>query len=277
MLAVPETHQIAVVVPRSALGGIDLRTARYGIAMFGNGEAGEGIGYIRPVYDGEYWNHPPEGFGWIKEYRFGGGAGLWNDTPSHDSDTRDPNAIDVIVACNQTQAQVLDWRAGSPVRLPMLRLNEPAACTNTPGDVSGSVPPTLSLSLGPPAAFGAFTPGTGRDYDATTTATVSSSAGDATLSVTDPSSTATGRLVNGQHALDEPLQVRASSLRGTGDSAFAPLSAIAGSPLALLTWAGPVTDDTVTIGFRQHIAANQALRTGVYAKTLTFTLATTSP
>jgi len=139
------------------------------------------------------------------------------------------------------------------------------------------VPPTLSLSLGPPAAFGAFTPGTGRDYDATTTATVSSSAGDATLSVTDPSSTATGRLVNGQHALDEPLQVRASSLRGTGNSAFAALSAIAGSPLALLTWAGPVTDDTVTIGFRQHIAANQALRTGVYAKTLTFTLATTSP
>ena len=77
MLAVPETRQIAVVVPRSALGGIDLATARYGIAMFGNGEAGEGIGYIRPVYDGAYWNDPPEGFGWIKEYRFGGGAGVW--------------------------------------------------------------------------------------------------------------------------------------------------------------------------------------------------------
>jgi len=55
------------------------------------------------------------------------------------------------------------------------------------------------------------------------------------------------------------------------------ISTIAASPLALLTWAGPVTDDAVTIGFRQHIAANQALRTGVYAKTLTFTLATTSP
>ena len=33
----------------------------------------------------------------------------------------------------------------------------------------------------------------------------------------------------------------------------------------------------VTIGFRQHISANQALRTGNYAKTLTFTLSTTTP
>ena len=79
--------------------------------MFGNGEAGEGIGFIRPVYDGDYWNNPPEGFSWIKEFRFGGGAGSWDDTPAHDTDTRDPNAIDVIVGCGQTQAQVLDWRA----------------------------------------------------------------------------------------------------------------------------------------------------------------------
>ena len=40
---------------------------------------------------------------------------------------------------------------------------------------------------------------------------------------------------------------------------------------------GPVSNDTVTIGFRQHIAANQALRTGAYSKTLTFTLSTTTP
>ncbi len=192
MLAVPETRQIAVVVPRSALGGIDLATARYGIAMFGNGEAGEGIGYIRPVYDGAYWNDPPEGFGWIKEYRFGGGAGVWTSEPSHDSDTRDANAIDVIVGCDQTQAQVLDWRVSSPVQLPMLRLDAPAACTSTPGTVGGTVPPTLSLSLGAPATFGAFSPGVDRSYDATTTANVVSSAGDATLAVTDAGSTATG-------------------------------------------------------------------------------------
>jgi len=239
--------------------------------MFGNGEAGEGLGYIRPVYDGDYWNNPPEGFSWVKEYRFGGGAGVWNDTPSHDSDTRDPNAIDVIVGCGQTQAKVLDWRAASPAQLPMLRLDEPSACTSTPGDVGGTVPPTLSLSLGAPASFGPFTPGAERTYDATTTATVTSSAGEATLSVTDPSSTATGRLVNGVYALDEPLQAR------TGTSPFAPLSTAAGSPLSLRTYPGPVANDTSAVAFRQHIAAGQALRTGNYTKTLTFTLSTTMP
>ena len=68
---------------------------------------------------------------------------------------------------------------------------------STPGDVSGTVPPTLSLTLGAPASFGAFTPGIARDYLASMSANVISTAGDATLSVTDPSSTNTGRLVNG--------------------------------------------------------------------------------
>jgi hypothetical protein len=59
--------------------------------------------------------------------------------------------------------------------------------------------------------------------------------------------------------------------------AFAPLSSTAGSPLALLTYAGPVSNDAVTLGCRQHIGASQGLRTGTYSKTLTFTLSTTSP
>jgi len=123
LLAVPQTRQIAVVVPRSALAGLDPATARYGTAMFGNGEAGEGIGYIRPVYDYDYWNNPPEGMGWVKEYRFGGGAGQIDfSLDSKDTDTRDPNSIDVIVGDGQSQSAVLDWRAGSPVKLPMLAL-----------------------------------------------------------------------------------------------------------------------------------------------------------
>ena len=60
------------------------------------------------------------------------------------------------------------------------------------GTVGGTVPATLSLSLGTPASFGPFTPGVARTYDARTTANVISTAGDATLSVADPSSTATG-------------------------------------------------------------------------------------
>jgi hypothetical protein len=40
--------------------------------------------------------------------------------------------------------------------------------------------------MGAPATFGAFLPGFGRDYEASTTANVTSTAGDATLSVADP-------------------------------------------------------------------------------------------
>ena len=100
---------------------------------------------------------------------------------------------------------------------------------------------------------------------------MTSSAGDATLSVTDPSSTATGRLVNGPYALDEALQAR------TGTAALTPLSTTAGSPLTLHTYPGPVANGTIAVAFRQHIAAGQALRTGNYTKTLTFTLSTTMP
>jgi hypothetical protein len=139
------------------------------------------------------------------------------------------------------------------------------------GSVGGTVPATLSLALGTPGSFGAFQPGVDRVYDTTVGATVTSTAGDATLSVSDPSGDATGRLTNGGFALDEPLQAKA----GTG--AFAPLSTTAGAPLALRAYTGPVSNDAVTIGLRQHIAANQALRTGAYRKTLTFTLSTTTP
>ena len=61
--------------------------------------------------------------------------------------------------------------------------------TDVPTTPGGTVPATLSLTLGTPATFGAFTPGVAKDYTASTTANVISTAGDATLSVTDPSAT----------------------------------------------------------------------------------------
>ena len=97
MSSLAQTREIVLTVPRSALGGVDLQNARYGVAMFGNAEGGEGIGNVRPVYDLAYWQNPGPDFWWITEYRFGGGAGVWTDAPNHDSDTRDPNALDVIV------------------------------------------------------------------------------------------------------------------------------------------------------------------------------------
>src|SRR3954471_12488052 len=92
----------------------------------------------------------------------------------------------------------------------------PAKTTDVTGGAGGSVPATLSLGMGTPAAFGAFTPGVAKDYTAQTTANVISTAGDALLSVADPSSTATGHLVNGTFALPSALQAKASSPAGTG-------------------------------------------------------------
>jgi hypothetical protein len=135
---------------------------------------------------------------------------------------------------------------------------------------SGTVPATLSLSVGAPAAFGSFTPGVTRTYTASTTASVISTAGDALLSVADPSATGTGHLVNGSFVLPQPLQARARS------AAFANVGSSA-SPLSLLTYSAPVSNDAVTLEFSQLVNANDALRTGTYTKALTFTLSTTTP
>jgi hypothetical protein len=43
------------------------------------------------------------------------------------------------------------------------------------------------------------------------------------------------------------------------------------------TWSAPVSNGPVAITFKQAIGANDALRTGTYSKTLTFTLSTTTP
>jgi len=142
--------------------------------------------------------------------------------------------------------------------------------------VGGSVPATLSLAIGQGASFGAFTPGVAQTYEASTTANVVSSAGEAALSVSDSSSNATGHLVNGAFSLAQPIGVRAASATGTGGDDFAPVGGTS-SPTSLLTYGGPVSNDAVTLSFQQAIGANEGLRTGAYSKTLTFTLSTTSP
>jgi hypothetical protein len=141
------------------------------------------------------------------------------------------------------------------------------------GGVSGTVPATLALSLGTPAAFGAFTPGVDKDYTASMTANVTSTAGDALLSVSDPDPAHPGHLVNGSFALAQPLKADATSAAAAG-GAFAPISS---TPLTLLTYGGPVSNDQATINFLQSIGRTDPLRTGNYAKTLTFTLSTDNP
>ena len=82
--------------------------------------------------------------------------------------------------------------------------------------VGGDVPATLTLNLGPAATFGAFEPGVDGTYTTSMTASVISTAGDALLSVADPSSLAPGHLVNGTFSLPQPLQAEASSPAGAG-------------------------------------------------------------
>jgi hypothetical protein len=108
---------------------------------------------------------------------------------------------------------------------------------------------TLSLTLGAPASFGTFTPGVAKSYTASTTASVTSTAGDAALSVSP------GTLRNGAFALAQPVVT-------------APAKAV---------WTGPVSNDGFAIAFTQSIGANDPLRTGSYTATLTFTLSTTAP
>ena len=62
-------------------------------------------------------------------------------------------------------------------------------------------------------------------------------------------------MTNGAFSLPQPLRVE-----------FAPGS-----------FNSPVSNATSTITFKQAIAATDALRTGTYSKTLTFTLSTTTP
>jgi hypothetical protein len=125
----------------------------------------------------------------------------------------------------------------------------PLTSTSSTGTVSGTAPATLALSLGA-ASFGAFTPGVDATYTASTTADVISTASDAALSVSMP-----GHLANGAFSLPDPLQVS----------------------LSKSSWSAPVSNDPVTVGFTQHIGSGDALRTGSYSQTLTFTLSTTQP
>jgi hypothetical protein len=188
-----------------------------------------------------------------------------------EGDTYTPTAEDVgkVVHCavNADNAGATVWKTAVAPEI--------LSATNTGTDAGGSVPATLSLTLGAPASFGSFTPGVTKTYESATTANVISTAADALLSVADASSTATGHLVNGAFSLPQALQARARNAANTG-TAYNNVGSSA-SPLNLITYSGPTSNDQVALQFSQLVNANDALRTGAYSKTLTFTLSTTQP
>jgi hypothetical protein len=212
----------------------------------------------------DYWNETTPA-----DPKYGNDDLTWTDAQViADGDTYTPTQADlgksIYCTVNADNAGATVWKYATA---PEIVLADHAT-----GDVGGDVQATLSLTLGPAASFGSFIPGVADTYEASTTATVLSTAGDALLSVADPDTTAPGHLVNGTFSLPEPLQARARNEHNTG-TAYNNV----GSSLNLLAYDGPVSNDQVALQFSQKIGANDPLRTGTYGKTLTFTLSTTQP
>ena len=220
---------------------------------------------------------------------FRGGLSLTDNTQvsANDRYSRLAGAYGPILAgstiygltCTGNSAEVSDFGAPNTFKV---SASGGGACSDGAVDneapVGGSVPATLSLSVGPAAQFGAMTPGVQRTYLASTTANVISTAGDALLSVSDPSSFATGHLVNGTFSLPESLQARARNA-GTPPPPAPAYNNVgsSASPLNLLSYSGPISNDAVSLEFSQLVKSTDALRTGTYNKALTFTLSTTQP
>ncbi len=147
--------------------------------------------------------------------------------------------------------------------------------TQDGGSTDPGVPATLNLNLGTPTPFSPFVPGVTQDYTSTLAASILSTALDTKLTVSDASATNVGKMVNGTFALPQTVQVGAVKGGATGAPVFKPLGG-SDAPTELLTYADPVAE-VATVTFKQSVAATDALRTGSYSKTLTFTLSTTNP
>ena len=145
--------------------------------------------------------------------------------------------------------------------------------TAVPSTVTADVAKTLGFTLASAARFGAFVPGTANTYGANVAANVVSTLPDAMLSVVDLGTASPGRLVNTGTPLTSALRARATN----GANPATAFANVSGSPLTLLSWNAPISNDPVTVQFAQPIAAGEALKAGQYSKTLTFTLSTTTP
>jgi hypothetical protein len=154
-----------------------------------------------------------------------------------------------------------------------------------PTNVTGNVPGTLGVSVVGSSApsLGTFVPGSAQTYTTTLNTTVTSSGGNATLTAIDasapPTTSLTGYLVNnaagGPYALRSPLKISATDGGTSPSSGNQVLTS--GTPVALLSYGAPVSNDPVAIGFAQPIGATEPLRTGTYSIAVTLTLSTTAP
>jgi X-Pro dipeptidyl-peptidase len=131
------------------------------------------------------------------------------------------------------------------------------------GSTSSNTGAAITLSLQksrvvlPIVGGGEAAKAAGISAGAPTTTTLADAPNEITATVTGDDAALTGQPLppDGAFSLPDPLQVSIT-------------------PAA---WTAPVSHASVAIGFSQHIGSTDALRTGSYTKTLTFTLSTTTP
>ena len=124
----------------------------------------------------------------------------------------------------------------------------------------GEVPETTSLttSCGGDVDLGHIHPGVEDDYEGTCALTATSTGQETELTASDETGVDTGFLTQKlnqkpfSYSLANPLKTKAVNTGGLGGAvggSFTPLT----SPVTLLTFTEPVSDDAVTLEFKQHI------------------------
>ncbi len=141
----------------------------YALTMMSHASDDEGAGGIRPVYDPDYWAATDgTDLSWIHEYRFGGGAGEWTgDTAAKDTDTSDPNVLDIVVTGRLRPGERARLDRREPGRAPVRRTRLGSGSRRSSGGFTllcrarrrrtrriTSAPHRSSLLSGPPGTGG---------------------------------------------------------------------------------------------------------------------------
>jgi hypothetical protein len=147
-----------------------------------------------------------------------------------------------------------------------------------PVGVHGEVPFTQTLtSYCTEVNLGHFIPAEAKTYTNTCNVTATDTDAASRLTAEDASATDTGHLVQGIYDLPDLLEVQASAEERGSTTGVQTLATSLGHPQTLLNFAEPFADNLLTVKFTQKIGKKDPLHTGVYAKTITLTLSTTTP
>jgi len=167
--------------------------------------------------------------------------------------------------------------SSAPVESAQTPVVEAGASNEVNPVVEGKVPQTLSLaeSTCNHVNLGEFIPGVAANYTNTCAVTATDTGSDGKLTAEDREPAGhEGHLMNGSYFLPKALEAKAADAQSLGGGGA--LTSLE-SPVVLLSFSAPFSADEVTATFNQPIAKTDGLRTGIYKKTITLTLSSTSP